>query len=107
MAHLGAGIYATLDDKYKGANLRRYWAPEEQLSVLPTKKGIYLTSTEWTVLKEKLNKLVSARPELSIAEECFHQNQMGVMDCRECLPFGWIIKALMKCKRTLKIVYEL
>ena len=89
--HLGAAIYAAVDSKYHGVDLRRYWLPERQTSIVPTKNGIYLSPSEWASLKEKLNELVAARPELSLAEECFHQNQMGQLDCRECLPFGWMI----------------
>ena len=91
--HLGAGIYAAINGKFNGVNLRRYWVPENQLSVVPTKNGIFLPPSQWTSLKEKLNELIIAHPELFIVEECFHPNQIGMMDCRECLPFGWIIKS--------------
>src|SRR5437867_701983 len=92
--HLGAAIYAAVDKKYHGVDLRRYWLPERQTLVAPTRNGIFLPSSQWTSLKEKLNELVTARPELSLVEECFHQNQMGQLDCRECLPFGWMIESL-------------
>jgi len=92
-AHLGAGIYATVEGKYNGVDLRRYWLPKKQLLVVPTKSGIFLPSSQWTPLKMKLNDLIAARPELTLADECSHENQVGMMDCRECLPFGWIIKS--------------
>lgn len=95
-SHLGAGIYVTVDTKFSGVDLRRYWVPEGQLSIVPTKNGLYLPSSQWSSLKEKLGELLIARPELSIAEQCYHDNQMGMMDCRECLPFGWIIMDLNK-----------
>src|SRR2546425_418340 len=87
--HLGAAIYAAVDKKYHGVDLRRYWVPERQTTVFPTRNGIYLPSSQWASLKEKLNELVVARPELTVVEDCFHQNQMGFIDCRECSPFGW------------------
>jgi len=92
--HLGAGIYAGVHSKFNGVDLRRYWAPAKQTSIVPTKSGIYLPSAQWTALKEKLDELAKVHPELEMVEECFHQNQMGFLDCRECLPFGWAIKGL-------------
>ena len=89
--HLGGGIYVSVDAKFSGVDLRRYWMPETQGSVVPTKSGIYLTSAQWSALKGKIDELLSAHPELGRAEICFHQNQIGMMDCSECMPFGWAI----------------
>jgi len=86
--HLGAGIYAAVDGKFHGVDLRRYWMPEGKKDIVPTKNGIYLPPAQWTALKEKLNELLLLHPELTIAEQCFHQNQMGQFGCRECDPFG-------------------
>ena len=88
--HLGAGIQASVD-KFNGVDLRRYWIPQGQPSIVPTKSGIYLPAVQWKSLKEKLNELVSAHPELDDVEECFHQNQMEIYDCHECQPFGYPI----------------
>ena len=95
--HLGAGIYATVGGKFVGVDLRRYWVPEEQLMEMPTKNGIFLPARQWTVLKERLDELLASHPELLLAEECFHQNQQGMLECHECLPFGWMIKSLNSC----------
>jgi len=89
--HLGAGIYAAIDDKFNGVNLRRYWAPEGQATILATKNGLFLAPFQWMSMKEKLNELLAKHPELVIAETCFHQNQLGLLDCHECLPFGWML----------------
>src|SRR2546425_1277948 len=56
--HLGGGIYAAIDEKFSGLNLRRYWVPEGQLSIVPTKNGVYLTSAQWTILKEDRKSVV-------------------------------------------------
>jgi hypothetical protein len=89
-SHLGAGIYAS-SDKFNGVDLRRHWIPEGQPEMVPTKRGIYLPTIQWTSLKEKLTELLSTYPELSLAQECFHDNQLELIDCRECLPFGWMM----------------
>jgi len=86
--HLGAGIYVSTDNKFDGVDLRRYWRPEGALDAVPTKNGIYLSSTEWTTLKEKLNELLLLHPGLTLAEQCLHQNLMDMSECRECDPFG-------------------
>lgn len=86
--HLGAGIYASVG-ALNGVDLRRYWIPEGQLESLPTKSGIFIPIRQWGSLKEKIAELITSNPHLAEAEECFHQNQMELVDCRECLPFGW------------------
>jgi hypothetical protein len=88
--HLGAGIYASVGE-YKGVDLRNYFIPEDKMSPIPTKRGIFIPTSQWTRLKEKLLQLLSAYPHLADAVECFHQNQMDQNNCRECLPFGLAI----------------
>jgi len=80
--HLGAGIYVCVDNN--GVDLRQHWFSEERYSIVPARNGIFLSTSEWTSLKLKLNELLSTHPELVVAEECFH---LGMMDCRECMPF--------------------
>jgi hypothetical protein len=86
--HLGAGVYASVGT-FKGVDLRRHWIPEGQLEILPTKSGIFIPRRQWNCLKEKIAELLSSRPHLADVEECLHQNQLDIIDCRECLPFGW------------------
>ncbi len=88
--HLGAGIYASID-KFNGIDLRRHWIPEGQSEIIPTRRGIYLPVAQWNSLKDKLNELQAIYPELDTAQECFHDNQLELIDCRECLPFGWMM----------------
>ena len=88
--HIGAGIYAAVG-KLDGVDIRRYWTPEGQIDIVPTKRGIFLPRYQWALVKEKLDEIVAMYPTIANAEECFHQNQMGYVDCRECMPFGWIM----------------
>jgi len=89
-AHIGAGIYVSID-KFNGVDFRRHWIPEGHPCIVPTKRGIYLPAVQWRMFKEKLNELLNQFPSIAAAEECFHQNQMELIDCRECLPFGWMM----------------
>ena len=91
--HLGAGIYASISEEYQGVSLRRYWIPEGQHTIAPTKNGIYLPVKQWSALKLKLDELLAAHPGLIDAVECINThggNQMEIADCRECMPFGWL-----------------
>ena len=89
-SHLGAGIYASISE-LNGVDLRRHWIPEGETEIVPTKRGIYLPRHQWISMKEKLTEMIEKHPILETAEECFHANQMELIDCRECLPFGWMM----------------
>jgi hypothetical protein len=86
--HLGAGIYASVGSKFNGVDLRRFWAPPGQFTIVPTKNGIFLPVSQWSALKKKLDELLTVHPELTRTELCLHQNQMDVFQCHECMPFG-------------------
>jgi len=88
--HLGAAIYASVGT-YNGVDLRRYWIPEGQENEVPTRCGIFIPASQWPSLKRKLTELLATHPHLEEVDECFHQNQLGMMDCRECNPFGGFI----------------
>jgi hypothetical protein len=92
-AHLGAGIYASIDENFNGVSLRRHWVPIGRQEIIPTKNGIYLPASQWAALKLKLDELLLARPDLDQAVECMltHDNERGLLECSECAPFGWIV----------------
>ena len=95
--HLGAGIYASISEEYQGVSLRRYWLPDGQQTIAPTKNGIYLPEKQWTALKLKLDELIAAHPELIEAVACNNAhggNQMETFECHECTPFGWMMNHL-------------
>lgn len=85
--HLGAGIYVSVTE-FNCVDFRRHWIPEGQIEVIPTKRGITISPTQWKSLKEKLEEMLSTHPELATGEVCFHQNQMDIFNCSECMPFG-------------------
>ena len=93
-AHLGNGIYATMD-KYPVLHLRKYFKPNNEPGntdePLPTKIGITLRSGEFTRLMEMVPAIELFSEELKCATACYdsydHLNQMGFLACRECSPF--------------------
>jgi len=91
--HLGGGIYATVCEAFHGVTLRRHWMPPDgNGSIVPTKNGIYLPASQWESLKAKMDALLAACPELVNPGHCSdtHYNQMAMLECRECTPFGWL-----------------
>jgi len=91
--HLGGGLYVSINEKFCGVDLRRYWMPPAQnIRIQPTRSGIYLPISQWRALKAKLNELLATYPELWNVEMCreLHgDNQMDHYMCRECTPFGY------------------
>src|SRR6267154_4464867 len=59
MSHLGAGIFASISEKYHGVSLRRHWMPEGQQTIVPTKNGIYVPANQWAALKFKVYELIA------------------------------------------------
>jgi hypothetical protein len=87
--HLGGGFYATVNEKINGVDLRRYFVPEGQQKEIPTRKGIFVPSRQWTFLKKKVDELISLNQEIQMTEVHFHQGQLEMMECSECSPYGW------------------
>ena len=69
-AHLGAGVYVSVDNNFNGVDLRRHLVPDGQLTLVPTKEGISMPTPQWNSFKQKLNDLLSVHPELLDANEC-------------------------------------
>jgi hypothetical protein len=88
-SHLGGGVFASVKHPLNGIDLRRFWRPDALEDEIPTRSGIFIPQSQWPSLKMKLTELLATSPELSLAEECFHANQQGMMECSECSPFDW------------------
>ena len=82
--------YVSVGGKCFGVSLCLFWIPEGQLEIIPTKKGIFLTKFQWSALKKKLEELLLTHPELAVVSECINSrdNQQGMLECHECMPFG-------------------
>ncbi len=92
--HLGEGLYVTIDSKYGGVVLCNYNDPDGQLRIVPVKNEISIPSSQWASLKEKLNELISGCLERCAVKGCSHPNNIRMMDCQECFPFGWVMRSL-------------
>ncbi|KAJ8317944.1 hypothetical protein KUTeg_003035 [Tegillarca granosa] len=88
---LGENVYLSVQKGYACVNIRQWFLPENQTSIVPTKKEIALTFKKWNNLKGTID-LVGDVFKDQLAEVTFckdsndHQNQMGYLTCRRCNP---------------------
>ncbi|KAK3108066.1 hypothetical protein FSP39_000533 [Pinctada imbricata] len=89
--HLGGGVFAKIHPDYPNVNIRHFWKPENSAGPVPTKKGVILNRFRYNNLLEGMKKIQEVVPELMNIEPCpysdDHQNQQGMLDCKECTPF--------------------
>ncbi len=85
-SHLGEGSYVRINSKYDSVVLCSYNDP--------VRNEISIPSSQWTSLKEKLNELINGCLERCAIKGCSHPNNIRMMDCQECFPFGWIMRSL-------------
>lgn len=88
--HVGSNIFISVKSDSPCVNIRKYWKPENEENLVPTKKGICLRPLEYGKLKSHLSSIEKAFPELETTEPCFlqedHQNQLGMLRCAVCNP---------------------
>lgn len=74
-------------------DIGHFWKPDDANEPIPTKKGINLTRDKFDRLRSAVDELRESIPELNDAQICMlsdsHQNQLGVLSCPECSPFGY------------------
>ena len=88
--HLGNNWIVTVDSRYPGLDIRKFWLPPAAGDIHPTKKGIHLTFEEFEKLKLVFDVLPMFVPEVEDVMPCYmqddHNNQMGALRCKECNP---------------------
>lgn len=87
--HLGAAIYLTINKRMGGVDIRKFYKPQNSLSIAATKTGIFIPKSQWTVLKDRINELYNKYPKLDYIDMCIfnHQNQEAFLECSQCCPF--------------------
>ena len=86
--HLGGNVYCNVKEGSPCVDIRQYWKPQDD--VVPTKKGLRLRPQEYQRLKDILQEVNAAIPELSSVVPCMfrsdHANPSGFLKCSECNP---------------------
>jgi hypothetical protein len=79
-----------VDKNIIGVDIRQWWWCKESQSMKPSRKGIFLSLSQWEKLKDTFEIMNDFVPELKDAVPCSmegdHQNQMGFLQCSFCNP---------------------
>lgn len=91
--HVGGGVFISLSPGYSTVDIRHFWKPDNVQEPTPTRKGVNLNKKKFLRLKDVIEELHEYVPELEDIEHCIlsesHQNQLGMLSCPECTPFGY------------------
>lgn len=91
--HIGGGVYVSITPGYTTVDIRHFWKPDDALEPVPTRKGVTLNNQKLTRLLQVVEEVHQCIPELNDIELCAfsesHQNQLGLLNCPECTPFGY------------------
>lgn len=91
MAHLGGNYYVTLKKGYPCVNIRRWFLPENEQEICPTKTGIALSFDQWKKVKLAMVAVRDLlKNELENITFCeftdSHAGQLGALRCSNCNP---------------------
>ena len=71
---------------------RKFFQPRGETEIKPMRKGVALRLGEWTEMREVIESINVAYPELGTALPCYlqddHSNQEAAFQYRECYPFN-------------------
>ena len=87
--HLGENYRVTVKSGYPLVNIRRWFIPDGQEKLVPTKTGIALTFEQWDKQKSDMpivEELLNGELDKVIFCEELHQNQEGALTCSYCNP---------------------
>ncbi|XP_061170452.1 uncharacterized protein LOC133179778 [Saccostrea echinata] len=91
--HVGGGVFVSLSPGYPTVDIRHFWKPDNVQEPIPTRKGVTLNKNKFVRLRDVIEELHGYVPELKDVDFCMlsesHQNQLGMLSCPECTPFGY------------------
>ena len=88
---IGGGYYVSVSTGIYCIDIRQFYVPYGEQDVKPTRQGLALRLHEWPQMKKIVDSINAEHPSLGTALPCYmsddHQNQQGMLECRECNPF--------------------
>ena len=87
--HIGGGVHVSVNTGYLCIDLRKFYRPEQQTEMKPTRQGIALRIKEWYSLKQVIDSINDNFPALGTAVPCYFSDDHGYQeDCKECYPYA-------------------
>ena len=88
--HLGGNVIAQVSPKFPGrVDIRQYFLPESAQEIIPTKKGVNISTEQFQHLVSAKTGLEQKFPWIKDIKPCFLQEdhtRLGVLKCSECTP---------------------
>ena len=90
--HIGYGTYLRVIKKYNKRyyDVRKYFKAENN-TILPTKQGLYMSTSEFGELKRLATDIIQSIPAIRNSTPCdcwFQPNQLAYLFCTRCSPFS-------------------
>ena len=91
---IGGGYYISITTGFYCIHFRKFFLPcgETEIKPIPTRQDLALRLREWEEMKRIMDAINIQYPSLGAALPCYlgddHQNQIGVLQCRDCYPFA-------------------
>ena len=88
-SHLRVNVYCTVTEGRACMDIRQYWKTQEE--VVPTKKSLCLRPLEYSSIKELIQEIGRALPELDgVVPQSGHMKPLGALQCLECDPNDYV-----------------
>ncbi|KAL4223413.1 hypothetical protein ACF0H5_016884 [Mactra antiquata] len=89
--HIGGNTYVSYSKAFPGIDIRDFWLPEDELHVKPTKRGVFMTKSQFGDFLQLVPRINSYIPELEETELCHSTDSDASLRCKECNPTEWQI----------------
>ncbi len=84
--HIGGNWYVSVNSGFRNVSIRKFWLPEGETDVRPTRKGVSLTFDQYRELRNGLRTIPSFVPELYGVIPCYFAPGHDMSNCSECNP---------------------
>jgi hypothetical protein len=81
--------------EFRCIDIRRFYFNSTKDSNQPTRDGIALTLSQWSLFKVIVQQINKDFPELSEIEHCTHRELMELFNCKECYPLDILPKPVL------------
>lgn len=91
--HVSGPVFVQLNSPFWTVHIREWYKDAKTGKTNPTHRGIVLKHGEWDRLMKLSEEINKAIPEIANTRPCAyeddHQNQTGMLMCKECNPFDY------------------